>query len=136
MGQGTNNTAELFAIRRGLSLVSDFLRLPLWQTASEPVTIYSDSEYAIGSASHMRDWQPRANTELVLALRNQRAQFTDLAIRHVPGHSGVIGNEVADWLAFHARRRWQARVGAKVSAPRKRPLWPGEVAHIVLPIRI
>lgn len=42
LGEGINNLAEILAIQRGLRLIKPGLR------ARASVTVYSDSEYAIG----------------------------------------------------------------------------------------
>lgn len=96
VGQGTNNVAELRAIRRGLYLASEIVGF------DEPVTVHSDSEYALNVIVR-GDWQARANEALVNAIRVQTEGFSKLQWRHVEGHSGVPGNELADWLAGRAR---------------------------------
>lgn len=112
---GTNNVAELRAIRRGLYLASEMVGFR-W-----PVTVYSDSEYAIGSCT--KPWTPNRNRELVLALRKQCKQFTMLRFEHVRGHAGIYFNELADWLAGEARRRFFVSHGVVNygKPPRPRP---------------
>lgn len=115
VGPGTNNVAELRAIRRGLFLAEQLGALDL------PVTLYSDSEYSIGAIT-ARSWELRANRELVEAIRRQVDRFAFLRFVHVDGHAGIFGNERADWLAGSARRRYLASQG--VTRRPKREPWP------------
>ena len=91
LGVATNNIAELTAILRGLEMVDD----PTW-----PVDVMSDSSYCIGLLT--KGWKPKANQELVAALRETAARFSDLRFVKVRGHVGVPGNERADELAREA----------------------------------
>jgi ribonuclease HI len=64
LGEGTNNIAERMAIYRGLDLVRD---------RSEPIFVYSDSGYSIGSTS--KNWKAKANIDLVARLRDLASSF-------------------------------------------------------------
>lgn len=110
VGDGTNNVAELRAIRRAL-----YLAHAIGGPAVDAV-IYSDSEYAIGSLT--KEWTPRANDKLVIAMRAQFARMPSARLVHVDGHAGILGNEIADWLAGCARRRHLATLG--IARPEKR----------------
>lgn len=100
IGPGTNNVAELIAIRyamEGLAEISGY---------NVRAVVFSDSRYAI----HMIDGQysNRPNTsnyDLVHKIKSLFNKFKNLQFQHVKGHSGVEGNELADWLADVARRR-------------------------------
>lgn len=117
VGLGTNSLAELRAMRRAFWLLETL--------ALGPATVWSDSEYAIGAAT--QTWEPESHARLVDALRAQKARLPDVTIAHVRGHSGVWGNELADWLAGSARVRWFAARG--IDKPKKsRPRAPGEPA--------
>lgn len=95
---GSNNVAELWAIRRALYLI----RHAGGAGRCTPTVIYSDSEYAIGSATS--SYAPKKNVELVYDLQTQVDKHAGfIRFEHVPGHSGVPGNELADWLAGRAR---------------------------------
>jgi len=96
LGEGTNNIAELTAVKRALEEIKDRKRT---------VYVYSDSSYVLGLLGS--GWKARANRELVEELRALRAQFADLRMVKVPGHAGVPENERADALARDAvvRRR-------------------------------
>lgn len=94
LGQGTNNIAELMAVKRALELVPD---------RSLPVYIYTDSAYTIGLLT--QNWKPKANQELVAELRVLCRKFPRLHFRKVAGHAGIPGNERADELARQAVSR-------------------------------
>lgn len=116
VGFGTNNVAELWAIRRALYLVQ-------WvgdDGFDTEAIIYSDSAYAIGMT--IEDHVARANWELVEAIRERYAQFRGVRFQHVSGHAGIYGNELADWLAGYARHKALVARGDKAaSGYRRRP---------------
>jgi ribonuclease HI len=94
LGNGTNQIAELEAIRRGL--------LALKERGKTAVRLYTDSEYCVGILT--LDWHLRKNVELACSVR---ALWEECALRevlHVEGHTGVAGNERADELAGQAVR--------------------------------
>jgi ribonuclease HI len=101
LGQGTNNIAELTAIRRGLEAVAGRGRGAL----ERPVVVYSDSQYAIGLLT--MGWKAKANVELVDEIRGVCRRFSDLRFVKVAGHAGIPLNERTDELARQAiaRRR-------------------------------
>jgi ribonuclease HI len=94
LGEGTNNIAELTAIELALLAIGP---------TGRPVRIHTDSQYAIGVLS--KGWKAKANVELVARLRKLLAQFPQLGLRYVRGHSGVPLNERADALAVEAVAR-------------------------------
>ncbi len=91
IGQGTNNIAELEAIRTALAEV---------KKPELPVRIYTDSSYALGLIA--RGWKPKANQDLVAAIRELTHGFHNLVFVKVKGHSGMPENETADTLATSA----------------------------------
>lgn len=99
IGPGTNNRAELCAVWRALRAVPD---------RHQRITIYSDSEYAIGALT--KDWTRNANAELIKNIREDLdrrwvdAHERAVTFEHVDGHSGVPGNEVADRLSKIGRK--------------------------------
>lgn len=99
IGPGTNNRAELCAVWRALRAVPD---------RHQRVTVYTDSEYAIGALT--KDWARNANAELIQNIREDLdRRWVDtheraVAFEHVDGHSGVPGNEVADRLSKIGRK--------------------------------
>jgi len=95
LGKGTNNIAELTAIRRGLEIASELL--PGQDFA---VRVYTDSSYSIGLLS--LGWKAKANQELVAELREFLRGFRNLRMVKVEGHAGVPENERCDLLARQA----------------------------------
>jgi ribonuclease HI len=91
IGLGTNNIAELEAIRTGLLEVKN---------PDLPVRIYTDSGYAYGLL--MLGWKAKKNTALVNDIRVLMKRFKNLTFIKVKGHSGIEGNERADRLATSA----------------------------------
>jgi ribonuclease HI len=98
LGRGTNNIAELTAIRRGLEIASEILR-----GQDRPIRVYSDSSYAIGLLS--QGWKAKANQELVAELREFLRGYRSLRMVKVDGHAGVPENERCDLLARQAIAR-------------------------------
>ena len=94
IGVATNNVAELTAIQRALAAV---------RNKHLPVRLYTDSGYALGMLS--LNWKPKANHELIAAIRRSMAEFRDLKLVKVRGHHGVADNERADELATSAVRK-------------------------------
>jgi ribonuclease HI len=91
IGLGTNNIAELEAIRTGLLVVKN---------PDLPVRVYTDSGYAYGLLT--LGWKAKKNTELVSDIRILMKRFKNLTFIKVKGHSGMEGNERADKLATSA----------------------------------
>ena len=93
LGKGTNNIAELTAVRIGLSEV---------RRRDIPVVVHSDSSYAIGVLSGKM--KAKLNVELVAEIRNLISLFSDVKFRKVAGHAGHPENEEVDALAVRAAR--------------------------------
>ena len=91
LGEGTNNIAELTAIRVALEQVKN-RRLP--------VRVHTDSAYAIGVLSE--GWRVNENRELVASIQALMREFTDLRLIKVRGHAGDPRNERVDQLARDA----------------------------------
>jgi len=92
IGQGTNNIAELEAIRTALLEV---------KRPELPVRVYTDSSYALGLIA--KGWKAQANRELVEEIRALTLRFANLVFVKVKGHAGFPENEKADQLATSAR---------------------------------
>lgn len=98
LGRGTNNIAELVAIRRGIEIAVELVPL-----GGRPLLVYSDSSYAIGLLS--QGWKAKANQELVAELREFLRPYRGLRMIKVEGHAGVPENERCDLLARQAIAR-------------------------------
>ena len=98
LGKGTNNVAELTAIRRGLEIASELV-----PGRDRPFRVYSDSSYAIGLLA--QGWKAKANQALVTNLREFLRGFRRLRFVKVEGHAGVPENERCDLLARQAIAR-------------------------------
>lgn len=113
IGRGSNQRAEVCAL--GLAL-----RLAFEVTGSfeHPVTLCSDSEFALGACAPDSTWRIRVAplVEPVSRARALAAQFPRLVFKHVPGHSGLELNERADKLAGRARKAAIAAAAQKASA--------------------
>ena len=104
--KGTNNIAELNALYQAL-IVSK-------QTSSENIiTIYSDSKYSIDCITNWaygwkaKNWTKKGgeikNLELIKQTHELFERIKDkIEIKHVKGHAGIEGNELADRMAVTA----------------------------------
>ena len=101
LGRGTNNIAELVAIRRGLEVAAELAPLH-----DRPILVYSDSSYAIGLLS--QGWKAKANQDLVAEIRAFLRPYRALRMVKVEGHAGVPENERCDLLARQAIARNRA----------------------------
>ena len=88
IGPGTNNIAELSAIKIGLESIKD---------RSLPVTIFSDSQYAIKSISG--EWNGPSNRELIREIQEILNGFESVDLKWIRGHAGNLHQERADYLA-------------------------------------
>jgi ribonuclease HI len=88
LGSQTNNVGELVGIERALDLLPP--------DVSE-VTIYTDSQYAIGVLS--KGWKAKANVALIGRIRDKLKARKKVHLVYVRGHAGIEHNEKADELA-------------------------------------
>jgi ribonuclease HI len=91
LGVGTNNIAELDAVK---------LALELMQCTDVPIDLHTDSTYVIGVLS--KGWKAKQNVKLIDEIRVLVARFADLRLIKVKGHAGVPENELVDELARDA----------------------------------
>jgi len=102
---GTNNTAELNALFQALTIAN--------QTHSENIiSIFSDSKYSIDCIKtwaygwKAKGWTKKGgeikNLELIKAAHELYERIKDkIEIKHVKGHAGIEGNELADRMAVY-----------------------------------
>jgi ribonuclease HI len=95
LGRGTNNIAELTAVRRGIEVAETVAVVK-----ERPLRVYTDSSYTIGLLS--QGWKAKANQELVAELRQFLRAYPHLQMVKVEGHAGVPENERCDLLARQA----------------------------------
>lgn len=100
----TNNRMELTAVIEGLRRVAE---------ESGDLTIFTDSKYVHKGATEWaegwkrRGWKTMAKTDVenrdlwedALLLLEDRNKFGHIVWKHVPGHSGMAGNERCDEIA-------------------------------------
>lgn len=109
-GSGTNQMAELVAVIEAIRITPD----------KEELLIITDSMYVIRSATDWRkswencnyvNWEgkPLSNKALIMELHRQ-VDRVSVTFRHVKGHTGVEGNELADALAHLARKVAEGRL--------------------------
>lgn len=91
IGHGTNNIAELQAIKVALETV---------KRKDIPVVIYTDSQYCIGTLTGK--WKAKLNVELIKDIQKLMKTFKDIKFVKVSGHSGDKYNEMANTLAVSA----------------------------------
>lgn len=92
LGTGTNQKAELLAVREALLKVRD--------RPNTRVTIHTDSQYAIGCL--VGGWKVKANAQIVEAIRPLIRECASFDMVKVPGHAGHPYNERANELAVQA----------------------------------
>jgi ribonuclease HI len=109
LGPGTNQMAELLAVKAALLKVKD--------RPHTHVTIITDSQYAIGCLTG--GWKVVANRELVEELRPLIAECASFRMQKVAGHAGQADNERADRLAVQATKEGAVEVSARVTAEEK-----------------
>ena len=103
---GTNNIAELNALYQALLISKK-------TTSKNIITIYSDSKYSIDCITNWaygwkaKNWTKKGgeikNLELIKQTHELYERIKDLIeIKHVKGHAGIEGNELADRMAVTA----------------------------------
>lgn len=111
----TNNRMELLALIEGLKRLKEE-----WGD----LTIFTDSKYVHKGATEWsqgwvkRDWKTMAKQDVenrdfwedALALLSDREKFGHIAWTHVPGHSGLAGNERCDEIATGFAREDEVEV--------------------------
>jgi ribonuclease HI len=102
---GTNNIAELNALYQALIIAKQ-------SNLKNKIEIFTDSKYSIDCIStwayswKKNSWSKKGgeikNLELIIKTHNLYEELkNNIILNHVKGHSGVIGNELADRMAIH-----------------------------------
>jgi len=91
IGSGTNNTAELIAIKVALQEIKD---------PTLPVALFTDSSYCYGVLTG--SFKAKKNRDLVEQIKKEMRRFPLLKFIKVEGHKGIEGNEKANLLAQQA----------------------------------
>lgn len=116
LGLGSNNHAEVSAVRVALWLTRDMGR---------PLHVRADSDYAIKALTKEWDpWPTQPNARLITLTREAMVGRV-VTFEHVPGHEGIAGNERADMLASIGRTtrpRWRCQFAPAIVIGR----WPFE----------
>jgi len=110
---GTNNTAELLGLHHSLLLAKDEIE------NGQSVTIYCDSKYSIDCVTlwaigwETRGWKKKGGEIKNLdIIKPAHALYKDIAdsvqVKHVKGHAGVEGNELADRMSVIAIKQQEA----------------------------
>ncbi len=103
--KGTNNIAELNALYKALLLSQEM-------KSSQIITILSDSKYSIDCIKtwaygwKAKGWTKKGgeikNLELIKSAHLLYEEIKNkIEIKHVKGHAGIEGNELADRMAVH-----------------------------------
>lgn len=103
----TNNKCELLAIKKALECVK------ILKLQNKNVIIHSDSMYSINCCTKWnKNWEnngwktskgkPVENKQIIQDIILKLEESKNVVIVHVKGHSGNIGNEMADKLATSA----------------------------------
>jgi len=102
---GTNNTAELNALYKALVVASESKVIN--------ITIFSDSKYSIDCVTNWaygwknKGWTKKGGEIKNLEIIKMSHELYDtiknrITVKHVKGHSGIEGNELADRMAMMA----------------------------------
>lgn len=102
---GTNNTAELNALYKALVIASE--------SEAKNITIFSDSQYSIDCITKWayswknKSWTKKGgeikNLEIIKISHGLYDTIKNkITLKHVKGHSGIEGNELADRMAMMA----------------------------------
>ena len=97
----TNNAAELTALSHAVDhALKACTTLPHTENKTPVLHFFVDNQYTINTA--LRKYRTRAHKQIIRTLLTRLDLLSEIAEYHihwVPGHAGVYGNEIADWLA-------------------------------------
>lgn len=110
LGCGTNNHAEISAVRVALAITDT----PAWK--GRPLVIRTDSMCAIGALTRPDETKAHKPNAKLIAIVRRMLVGRAVTFEHVKGHAGVEGNERADRLANLGRLRWGVVVAVRRAA--------------------
>jgi len=88
--------AELYAIRQALYYLNN------WDIDS--VTIFTDSKSAVQAISNFKWDSSPTILEIIKQIANLNSSGTRITLPWIPSHTGITGNETADYLATNIRK--------------------------------
>jgi ribonuclease HI len=115
LGPGTNQMAELLAVKTALLKVKDRPRTH--------VTIVTDSQYAIGCLTS--GWKVVGNYDLVQEILPLIRECASFRMQKVLGHAGQADNERADRLAVAATKEGAMATCERVAPDDEQPAAEG-----------
>ena len=95
--------AELYAIRQALYYLNN------WDNDS--VTIFTDSKSAVQAISNFKWDSSPAIPEIIKQIANLNSSGTRITLSWIPSHTGIPGNETADYLATNIRKNQRNTTG-------------------------
>jgi ribonuclease HI len=116
LGPGTNQMAELLAVKTALLKVKD--------RPNTRVTIITDSQYAIGCLTG--GWKVVGNYDLVQEIFPLIRECASFGMEKVLGHAGQADNERADRLAVAATKEGAVATCENVATDAEQPTADGQ----------
>jgi ribonuclease HI len=98
LGEGSSLFAELLALLRALQILVHRAQTP----AGIPNTVYIFIDSLVAINNSLGRWKPTTHLDVIDTTKpclSDLRRLTDVYIQWVPGHAGVVGNEIADFLA-------------------------------------
>ena len=112
IGPGTNNLAELLAIKHAFEGIEAYCKTKNYPIRHCSVVVYSDSQFAIKTIEAR--YKVRHHANVIFALRDLRKFWGKIEYVKIAGHSGHLGNMYADKLAYEAHPKKKVFYVSKV----------------------
>lgn len=94
IGEGTNNKAELTAIKTALEMLKDH---------NKSIILYTDSQYCINILT--KSWKANANVELINEIKRMIINYKPgIHLMYIEAHKNNVFNNMVDKLASDAAR--------------------------------
>lgn len=101
IGPGTNNLAELLAIKHAFEGIEAYCKSKHYPIKYCSVTVYSDSQFAVETIEGR--YKIKHHADVIYRLRGLYGLWGKIQYIKIAGHSGHIGNMYADKLAYDAQ---------------------------------